>query len=172
MIPNAKLHKLWVAEGFVQEKTGKTLEVIAEEYLNELICRNLVRACQVFEGLENFCQVHSSMYDIARQKAEEFSFCRIWDDMNSSFRGKSHRLAVYNHDVAHVLETSEDSQVRSVFLLNFGALDKSFVVSLFEKYKLLTVLDFENIPLEHVPKELGNLFHLKYSRTGFQVFKV
>lgn len=56
------------------------------------------------------------------------------------------------------LETNEDSQVRSAFLLNFSAL----IVTLFEKYKLLMLLDIENVPLEYIPDGLGNLFHLKY----------
>ncbi|PON86701.1 NB-ARC domain, LRR domain containing protein [Trema orientale] len=162
LIPNDKLYKLWIAEGFVQEQTGKTLEVVAEEYLYELIHRNLVQACEGFYGLEKFCIVRSSVHEIARKKADEISFCRILDGKNSGFSEKSRRLSVYSLDAANVLETNEDSQVRAVFLSNIGALDKSFMVTLFEKYKLLVMLDFENVPLEHLPKELGNLFLLKY----------
>ena len=33
LIPNDKLYKLWIVEGFVQKKSGKTLEVVAEECL-------------------------------------------------------------------------------------------------------------------------------------------
>ena len=162
LIPNEKLYKLWIAEGFVQEKRGKTSEVVAEECLNELIRRNLVQACEGFYGLEKFCRVHSLIHDIARQKADEFRFCRIWDGNNSSARGKSHRISVCNHAVANVLETIEDSQVRSVFLFRIGTLGKSFLVTMFERYKLLTMLDFENVPLEHLPSEVGNLYLLNY----------
>ena len=130
--------------------------------LNELIRRNLVQACQGFYGLEKFCRVHSLIHELARQKAEEFSFCRIWDDSNSRIRGEGRRLAICNHVEANVLETIDDSQVRSVFLLDIGSMNMSFMVTLFEKYKFLTLLEFENIPLEHLPNELGNLSLLKY----------
>ncbi|PON86707.1 NB-ARC domain, LRR domain containing protein [Trema orientale] len=162
LIPYEKLYKLWIAEGFVQKKRGKTLEMVAEEYLNELITRNLVQASQGFYDLEKFCRVHSLVHEIAVQKADELSFCRIWDGKKSRLTGKICRLSVCNHDVANYSDTNEDSQICSVFLSNIGALDKSFMVTLFEKCKFLTLLDFENVPLDHIPYELGNLFHLKY----------
>ena len=36
------------------------------------------------------------------------------------------------------------------------------MVTLFRKHKLLTLLEFENVPLNRLPEEVGNLFHLKY----------
>jgi disease resistance protein RPM1 len=38
----------------------------------------------------------------------------------------------------------------------------SFIVKLFKKFKLLKVLDFEDAPIDYLPQEVGNLFHLKY----------
>ena len=89
LIPNDKLLKLWIAEGFVQQKRAKTLEEVAEEFLNELIHSNLVEQCEGFYRLEKFCRVPSLMHKIARQNADEFSFCHIRDDKSSSFKGKS-----------------------------------------------------------------------------------
>lgn len=37
-----RLMRLWVAEGFVEEREGKTMEEVAGEYLNELINRSMV----------------------------------------------------------------------------------------------------------------------------------
>ncbi|GMN64784.1 hypothetical protein TIFTF001_033840 [Ficus carica] len=119
LIPNDKLFKLWIAEVFVQQKRGKTSEEVAEEYLKELIHRNLVEECKGFYRLEKFCRVSSLMHEIARQKADEFSFCHMRNDKSSSFKGK---------------------------------------VAAYLKFKLLTLLDFENMSLEFVPNEL----HLKY----------
>ncbi|GMN27190.1 hypothetical protein TIFTF001_040996 [Ficus carica] len=130
LIPYEKLFKLWIAEGFVQAVGGKTLEEIAEEYLNELIRRNLVQVLR--------------------------------NDSNSGFKGKSRRLSISNNIEENFLETIEDSGVRSVFLSNLLFLNNSFLVPLFRKYKLLALLDFENVPLERLPEEVGNLFHLKY----------
>ncbi|GMN30900.1 hypothetical protein TIFTF001_041519, partial [Ficus carica] len=105
LIPYDKLFKLWIAEGFVQEQRGKTLEKVAEEYLNELIDRNLVQAFEGFYGLEKCCRVQSLMHEISRHKADEFSFCHIRDDNNSSCQGKSRRLAIYNDIKGNVWES-------------------------------------------------------------------
>ncbi|GMN27836.1 hypothetical protein TIFTF001_041086 [Ficus carica] len=142
LIPNEKLVKLWIAEDFVQAKGLKTSEEVAEEYLNELIQRNLIQACEGFYGLEKFC--------------------RINDNKNSSFRGKSHRLSISGKIEENFLGTLKNSQVRTVFLSNISAQKNSFVVTLFRKHKLLTLLDFENVPLDRLLEEVGNLFHLKY----------
>ncbi|GMN27195.1 hypothetical protein TIFTF001_040998 [Ficus carica] len=162
LIPYDKLFKLWIAEGFVQEQRGKTLEKVAEEYLNELIDRNLVQAFEGFYGLEKCCRVQSLMHEISRQKADEFSFCHIRDDNNSSCQGKSRRLAIYNDIKGNVWESIGESRIRSVLLFNIGALNKSFLAALFGRYKLLTLLDFEDTPLEDLPYEVGTLLGLKY----------
>jgi len=39
---------------------------------------------------------------------------------------------------------------------------RSFIVKLFKKFKLLKVLDFEDAPIDYLPQEVGNLFHLKH----------
>ena len=39
----ARLTRLWIAKGFVKEKKGHTLEDVAQDYLNQLIHRNLVQ---------------------------------------------------------------------------------------------------------------------------------
>ena len=39
----ARLTRLWIAEGFVKEKKGLTLEDVAQDYFNQLIHRSLVQ---------------------------------------------------------------------------------------------------------------------------------
>ena len=162
LIPNDKLFKLWIAEGFVQEKAGKTLEEVAEEYLNELISKNLIEMCEGFYGIEKFSRVNTLMHEVARKKASERSFCQIWDDKDFSFRGNSRRLSITRATIEQVLDTQEESRVRSVFISNNLAPNNSALLALFEKYKLLTLLEIENIPLMLLPEEVGNLLCLKY----------
>ena len=42
----ARLTRLWIAEGFVKEKKGLTLEDVAQDYLNQLIHRGLVQVSE------------------------------------------------------------------------------------------------------------------------------
>nr|DAD39566.1 TPA_asm: hypothetical protein HUJ06_013889 [Nelumbo nucifera] len=46
-ITSMRLGRLWITEAFVEETRGKTLEEVAEDYLNELIRRNLVQMVEM-----------------------------------------------------------------------------------------------------------------------------
>ena len=72
------------------------------------------------------------MHEMARQKADEYHFCDIRAKRSSNFRGKSRCLSINNDDTRNVLQTNDDSQVRSVFLSNIKSLDNSFLITSFE----------------------------------------
>ena len=101
------------------------------------------------------------MREIILSNADELRYSQVFYEKKSKSKGNYRRLTICN-SMENVLETIQDSGVRSIFLFNISGLTKSFVVSLFERFKLLKVLDFENAPLDDLPKEVGNLFHLKY----------
>ncbi|XP_034690377.1 disease resistance protein RPM1-like [Vitis riparia] len=155
-----KLTWLWIAEGFVKAKKGVTMEELAEEFLTELINRSLVQVSDVdLEGKIRSCHIHDLMREMILKMAEEMSFCLVLAGEGSSFDGKSRRISVHN-STNNILDTiDKNSHVRSIFLFNC---DMIFTSTLGSKCKLVKVLDFKDAPLESVPEDLGNLFHLKY----------
>ena len=63
------------------------------------------------------------------------------------------------------METVDDYGTRSLLLFNVDELPNAFMLTLFQKlkkFKLLKVLDLTSVPLCYLPKEVGNLFHLKF----------
>lgn len=159
-IYDTKLYELWIAEGFVKARANKTPEEVAQEYLNELLQRNIV----LFEkkyGISKECRVHDLMYEIILTNTGELSFCRTLKRHEPSIGEKSRRLSI-NGTTEDVLKTVGDSGTRSVFLFGMSELSKAFIVGLCKKCRLLKVLDFSNSPLDNLPKEVGNLSHLKY----------
>ncbi|KAL6339365.1 hypothetical protein AAG906_028098 [Vitis piasezkii] len=155
-----KLTRLWIAEGFVKAKKGVTMEELAEEFLTELINRSLVQVSDVdLEGKIRSCHIHGLMREMILKMAEEMSFCRVLAGEGSSFDGKSRRILVHN-SANNILDTiDKNSHVRSIFLFNSEMI---FTSTLASKCKLVKVLDFKDAPLESVPEDLGNLFHLKF----------
>ncbi|KAL5570105.1 hypothetical protein UlMin_026680 [Ulmus minor] len=153
------LYRMWIAEGFVENRDHSSLEQVAEEYLNELIHRNLV-SFELRSKIDRWCYVHNLMREIILSKADELCFSRIFDG-TKRFTGKSRRLTICN-STENVLETVQDYGIRSIFLFNIDGLTKPFLTTLFEKFIFLKLLDFENAPLDDLPKAVGNLFHLKY----------
>ncbi|KAL0356362.1 UNVERIFIED_CONTAM: putative late blight resistance proteinR1A-10 [Sesamum radiatum] len=76
-IPVKKLLRMWLAEGFIQRKLDIGSEELAENYLEELINRNLltvdkkrssggIKTCRIHNMLRNFCK------NEARSKKENF----------------------------------------------------------------------------------------------------
>ncbi|GMN64785.1 hypothetical protein TIFTF001_033843, partial [Ficus carica] len=82
LISGDDLFKLWIAE---------TLEEVAEEYLHELIQRNLV-----VDGVENYFPALGLMHEITQVKADEFSFGQSWNDENARFSAQGRRLSIYS----------------------------------------------------------------------------
>jgi disease resistance protein RPM1 len=106
-------------------------------------------------------RIHDLLHEIILSKGGELNFSQVLEASDTIFHGKSRRLSI--HDARdNVFQTSEYSRVRSIFLFNINEMPRSFIVKLFKKFKLLKVLDFEDAPVDYLPQEVGNLFHLKY----------
>ncbi|PON88523.1 NB-ARC domain, LRR domain containing protein [Trema orientale] len=170
-----RLYELWIAEGIVKASGDKTLKDVAKEYLNELIERNLV-LFEMYYGALPYCQVHDLLREFILSRANDSCFCRVLDEKNSKFGGKSRCLSIHG-SMKSVSETiKEYSGVRSIFLFDFNddqlISNMSFLVNLLQNFKLLRVLDFEGAHLDYLPEELGYVFHLRYlnlKRTNIKV---
>ncbi|KAL0318442.1 UNVERIFIED_CONTAM: putative late blight resistance proteinR1B-16 [Sesamum angustifolium] len=73
----SKLIKLWVAEGFLKPIRAKTLEEVAEEYLRNLIDRNLILVRKRMDGGKTkTCSIHDLLRDLClRQSRKEYFIC-------------------------------------------------------------------------------------------------
>ena len=163
MVSDIKLFRLWIAEGFIQKEEDKTQEQVAEEYLNELIQRNLVQILYVnHQGVERLCKVvHNLIHEMIMSRAKETSFCDIQYGENSRSKGKSSRLSIRGSTENISVILKDYNEVRSLFLFDISELSKDFVGTLFERSTLLTIVDFDNVPLNYLPNALGNLLYLK-----------
>lgn len=159
-IEHGRIIRLWVAEGFVEEKPGMTLEDVGEEYFIELVRRSLVQVDEVFHGVPLTCHVHDMVRDVILSKSEELSFCHVSSSC-STFQGIARHLSISNRG-SNTPKSSTKSQTRSIMVFDEVKLQKATIQVILAKFKLLTTLDFENCPIDHLPKELGNLLHLRY----------
>ncbi|KAK4394849.1 Disease resistance protein RPP13 [Sesamum angolense] len=65
-IPVRELIRMWVAEGFIQQKSSVSLEEIAENYLEDLVNRNLVMVDKrKLDGRVKTCRIHDMLRDFA-----------------------------------------------------------------------------------------------------------
>jgi disease resistance protein RPM1 len=160
-VKSKRVIRQWIAEGFVKEEKGKTLEEVAEGYLKELIHRSLVQVSSVkIDGKVKGCRVHAQIRDIILEKFQGFCF---WSkDESSSPVGITRHLSISTTSVDS-MDRIESSHVRSLHV--FQNDEDEYVCcepTIPEKFKLLKVLDFESAPMLNAPTNLEGLIHLKY----------
>jgi disease resistance protein RPM1 len=151
-----RIIQLWVAGGFVQEKPGMTLEEVGEEYFIELIRRSLVQVDKVsLKGTPKTCRVHDLVHDVILSKSKEPSLCHVSSSF-STFEGIGRHLSISNRG-SNTPNSITKSQTRSVIACNEVKLQKATMSVIFAKFKLLTTLDFDNCPIDRLPKKIFKL---------------
>ncbi|KAK2988617.1 hypothetical protein RJ640_027068 [Escallonia rubra] len=157
-IEKMRLIRLWIAEGFVQVREGKTLEEVAEQYLNNLVNRSLVQVARTsIDGRLETCRVHDMLRDMILSKSREQSIGTIIGGHVAKWRC----LAIHN-SVENIHQSESYSRLRS--LLIFGVVDplSKSSISMFLSSRLLKVLDLRDARLEKIPSLVFTLIHLRY----------
>ncbi|XVF86945.1 hypothetical protein PTKIN_Ptkin18bG0081200 [Pterospermum kingtungense] len=102
-IPIRRLIHLWVAEGFITSLSDADMveEDLAEMYLEELVCRNIVEVVRWrLDGSPKTCRLPSVVHDVLSSKARDIGFFHIHSKSSFSVE-KPHfpvrRLAAYSN---------------------------------------------------------------------------
>ncbi|KAF8394127.1 hypothetical protein HHK36_020332 [Tetracentron sinense] len=162
LIGSTRLINLWTAEGFIREKERMTIEEVAESHLYELINRSLIQVVEInSEGRVKWCRVHDFIREIILSKSRDQNFGAIADQHNTRLLEKVRRLSIHN-SVYNVAQKKNFSHLHSLFMFGVDTIPKSYVRLFFSSIRLLRVLDLRDAPLEKLPNEILNLFHLRY----------
>ncbi|XP_071940825.1 putative late blight resistance protein homolog R1A-3 [Coffea arabica] len=167
------LMRLWIAEGFVEKIEGKRSEVIAEEYLMDLIGRNLVMVSKSRSiGGVKTCYIHDLIFEFCKGEAKEKKFLQVlrgYDEL-STFNEPPNlpRLSIWSSGEDFIKSKLFCPHLDTLLLYNatpgfdkFKLLNISF---LFCIYKHLKVLNLEgiNLRLKELPTEVESLLCLRY----------
>ncbi|KAK3009632.1 hypothetical protein RJ639_015171 [Escallonia herrerae] len=156
-IERGRLIRMWVAERFVACPRGeKTSEEVAEEYLDELIGRNLVRASRRdLDGRIRSCRVQSVTLEFIIQKSEE--------DQSTVSADNIRRLSVRKAGTALSQVTGDRAEkVRSAFFSGWYKPCSRKIGEIVDNFKLLRVLDLQDAPLDEFPEYVVSLTLLRY----------
>ncbi|KAL2507987.1 putative late blight resistance protein-like protein R1A-6 [Forsythia ovata] len=141
-IPARKLMSLWISEGFIEKKQHKSVEIVAEEYLTDLIDRNLlIVAKKRSDGGIKACRIHDLMRDICLRIVEKENFLKvIKDQLPIHEQHRYHRLYIHS-----ILPSSRSFglHIRSLF---FRLSDPSSFI--FSSLKFLKVWDLSTTDLK------------------------
>ncbi|TKY46581.1 Late blight resistance protein R1-A [Spatholobus suberectus] len=86
-VKSSRLIRQWIAEGFVKDEEGRTLEDVAQQYLTELIGRSLVQVSSfTIDGKARGCRVHDLLHEMICRKFKDLSFCQRISKENESIQ--------------------------------------------------------------------------------------
>ncbi|KAH6829423.1 hypothetical protein C2S53_018441 [Perilla frutescens var. hirtella] len=158
------LVKLWVAEGLLRHENGccKSLEEEAEEYLEELVKRNLVIVTsRKSNGRIKSCSLHDMVRDMCIRKAGEEKFLRVMESRVVPPQGmmNERRISFNRSDVHSIWGPT----IRTVLCFRLQSLPSCWPEFL-QHSRLVRVL---NAAGNHhngllLPSQLFELFHLTY----------
>ncbi|GMP93063.1 hypothetical protein CsSME_00043047 [Camellia sinensis var. sinensis] len=141
-----KLIRLWIAEGFIIKTSEKSLEDVGNEYLMDLLSRNLLLVSRRgYDGEIKACGIHDLLREFCiKQGTEEFFLQRI-----SGYQRISGSI-------------TSGLRPRSLLCFNSGCAGSWYPRFLSLSFKLLKVLDISCIQIFKYPSEVELLVLLRY----------
>ncbi|KAM4075707.1 hypothetical protein ACJW30_12G007800 [Castanea mollissima] len=155
-IKRKRLIKLWMAEGFVEQAKGSTLEEVADSYLVELTFRNMLQVVETNEfGRPKRCKMHDLLRDLALSISVKEKFGSVHDAGEEMKECKARRISIHKTD-GELKSFTGMSKLRSFLVFNKSL--KTLPLG----NKMLRVLDLEDAPIDELPDEVFKLFNLRY----------
>ncbi|KAK9147904.1 hypothetical protein Scep_006661 [Stephania cephalantha] len=169
-IPRDELIRLWVAEGFVIGERQMTLEEVANTYFNELIKCNILQGVFKEETWEiQHCRMHELIHDATVHMLEKEQLGGVitrTEDIGSQVN----RWLAFHGEQLKGPPNLKDWNIRSLHLFvkqhRIPILDVLFGSSL----RLLRVLNLRDLEISSLPKDFGDLIHLRYLALGKLLF--
>ncbi|KAL7205167.1 hypothetical protein ACSBR2_018154 [Camellia fascicularis] len=158
LIRRKRLIRLWMAEGFVEMRKGLTAEEVADSYLTDLVCRSMLQVIMRNQsGRPKVCKMHDLVREIALSTSETEKFCVVYDGKAKEESGTgAHRLSFQTNGGELQSWKRKLQQLRSLLVFCDDEM------SLPRGLRMLEVLDLEDVPIQKLPNELGDLFNLRY----------
>ncbi|KAK4371869.1 hypothetical protein RND71_007253 [Anisodus tanguticus] len=164
-----RLIQLWIAEGFIRKpESDKSSEEVAEDYLEDLISRNLIMVRKRrFNGEIKACGMHDLLREFCLIEVEMTNFMHVEiKDIVPTLSTQKHngrRFSFQNHSYSVVYYCKLlPSVARSIYL--FSKTQHLVKLEVFSRFSLLRVLaifhGYES--LCSFPLVITKLFHLRY----------
>ncbi|KAM7517370.1 hypothetical protein LguiA_006953 [Lonicera macranthoides] len=168
-VPARQLIRLWIAEGFMGLDKSKSIEAIAENYLEELIDRSLIMVAKRSScgGIKSCC-IHDVLRKLCISESIRENFSAIHKDHVISSRSITTKPRILSIDCSSSRSISSvpcySSRVRSVLCFSDLGDLRHFHSILYEGFPLIRVLDLGSTVVKGDGINVENLILLKYLR--------
>lgn len=119
-IESHRLVCMWMAEGFLRPRGGKTMEKVGYIYLNELIARNLVKPVHMDEEDTSsagsiFVTIQNKVHEFLQFEVQEASFVEVHNGDDIPTLTSARRLSLQNSTDKYAVLASSLPKLRSIF---------------------------------------------------------
>ncbi|XP_020081493.1 putative disease resistance protein RGA3 [Ananas comosus] len=153
------LRRMWVAEGFVKQEEGLTMEELAEQYYFELIRRSLLQPDPRHVD-KSRCKVHDLLRSLSQYLSRDESYYGDPQSLDATAISKLRRLSIAGSGEIVTIPGPETEQLRLSTLLLIKSPPR-IERNLFSRVPYLQVLILNGKGIECVPDSVGNLIHLR-----------
>ncbi|CAL4985354.1 unnamed protein product [Urochloa decumbens] len=161
ILKRRRLIRHWITAGFIKEKENKTLEGVAEGFLNELVNRSLLQVVMKNEiGRVKCCRMHDVIRHIAVDKAEKECFGKVYDGCGTVLLHPTRRLSIQSTNVAP-LNQSGGTHLRAIHAFT-SSIDIDLLRPTLASSLLLSILDLQGTEIKMLPNEIFSLFNLRF----------
>ncbi|KAF4374905.1 hypothetical protein G4B88_004656 [Cannabis sativa] len=167
-----------IAEGLISRQRGsvETREEVAYDWLCELVERSMIQVKEMSSRggrIKSFC-IHDLMRDLCVSKAQEENFLHFtdWQNKGEEFpiEANVRRVSIYDNgnidgsDFIHMLR-NKDGSLRCLALyggkIEYRKRVLRHACNHFLKLRVLIIVHQYDISTLNLPKEIGNLIHLR-----------
>ena len=153
-----KLIRLWIAEGFIKGRRHKTLEEVAKEYLDELVCRSLAQFAQRSPEDNQQCHIHNLLRELAIEESDELDFFHRQQKVSLDYR-TLRRFSFHTTSEEFLSRGYSTPSLRTLLGFKLYKMPICFPTC---DMQLIRVIDLEGAPIEVVPKQVKELANLRY----------
>ena len=171
-ISASKLIRMWIGEGFIQQKDPRIpLEEVGQNYLKDLVSRNLVKALKFkADGNIKICQIHDTLREFCRIEAATENFLQ---EIRLNEQGQCvppisescRRLSIHSDYKRYISSKSSTPRARSFVCFSKERCDDLSgrdCTSLIKAFKFLRVFDIQPLILKDIDTDLYTLIHMRY----------
>eukprot|EP00258_Populus_trichocarpa_P021947 XP_024437966.1 putative disease resistance protein RGA4 isoform X10 [Populus trichocarpa] len=162
-----ELVKMWMAQGYLKETSGRDMEVVGEEYFQVLVARSFFQDFKKY-GLENIrFKMHDIVHDFAQYMTK--NECLTVDvntlggaTVETSFERVRHLSMMLSEETSFPVSIHKAKGLRSLLI---DTRDPSLGAALPDLFKQLTCirsLDLSKSSIKEIPNEVGKLIHLRH----------
>ncbi|PON74398.1 NB-ARC domain containing protein, partial [Parasponia andersonii] len=155
-----RLILLWMAEGLLQHKKGKSMEEVGDQYFEDLISRSFFQQSSQHKSSKDATFVmHDLIHDLATFVAGEFCFRLDDDNALDNLATKTRHLSCMTY-IEKVAGLSKAESLRTLLAIRGGVLLDLELQELLPTLGCLRVLSV--LRSFKLPDSIGNLKHLRY----------